>query len=55
MLEWRIIFVDEDDNLQARLFVSRRNDGIKAVGKLGGLVVYYPLGNFKIGETVPWR
>lgn len=31
-------YVDEDGNLQARLFVCCCNDGIKAVGKLGGRI-----------------
>ena len=34
MLQWRIVFINEDGNLQASLFVGGLDDSVKAVGKL---------------------
>ena len=41
MLQRRVVFIDEYDNLHARLPISCGNDGIKAIGKLRGRIRRY--------------
>ena len=36
MLQREVVFINEHTNLQTRLLESSRDDGIEAVGKLGG-------------------
>ena len=41
MLQRRVVFIDEYDNLHASLLISRGNDGIKAISKLSGRIRRY--------------